>query len=50
MLAGKRAKAERGELGMALPRGYIRQPSGEVAKDPDEQVQGTIALVLQQHL
>jgi hypothetical protein len=33
---------------MALPRGYIRQPSGEVAKDPDEQVQGTIALVFSQ--
>jgi hypothetical protein len=38
MLAGKRAKAERGELGMALPRGYIRQLSGEVTKDPDAQV------------
>ena len=48
MLAGKRAKAERGELGMALPRGYIRQPSGEVAKDPDAQVQSTIALVFSQ--
>jgi DNA invertase Pin-like site-specific DNA recombinase len=45
MLAGKRAKADRGELGMALPRGYVRQPSGEVAKDPDEQVQTTILLI-----
>src|SRR5512145_1818501 len=44
MLAGKRAKADRGELGMALPRGYVRQPSGEVTKDPDEQVQTTILL------
>ena len=45
MLAGKRAKAERGELGMALPRGYIRHSSGQVVKDPDEQVQNTIALI-----
>jgi len=45
MLAGKRAKANRGELGMALSRGYVRQPSGEVAKDPDEQVQTTILLI-----
>lgn len=48
MLAGKRAKAERGELGMQLPRGYIRHPSGEIIKDPDEQVQSTIALVFDQ--
>jgi hypothetical protein len=48
MLAGKRAKAERGELGMALPRGYLCQPSGEVAEDPDAQEQGTIALVFSQ--
>lgn len=48
MLAGKRAKAERGELGMMMPRGYVRQASGEVAKDPDEQVQSTIALVFDQ--
>jgi len=45
MLAGKRAKAARGELGMALPRGYVRQPCGEVARDPDEQVQATILLI-----
>ena len=45
MLAGKRAKAARGELGMALPRGYVRQLSGEVARDPDEHVQATILLV-----
>ena len=48
MLAGKRAKAARGELGMPLPRGYVRQPSGEVVKDPDEQVQSVIALVFSQ--
>jgi hypothetical protein len=48
MLAGKRAKAARGELGMAVPMGYIRRPSGEVIKDPDEQVQATIGLIFDQ--
>jgi DNA invertase Pin-like site-specific DNA recombinase len=48
MLAGKRAKAERGELGMQVPMGYIRRPSGEVIKDPDEQVQGIVALIFAQ--
>ena len=37
MLAGKRAKARRGELGKPVPMGYVRRPSGEVALDPDEQ-------------
>ena len=45
MLEGKRAKARRGELGMRVPMGYIRRPSGEVIKDPDEQAQDTIELV-----
>ena len=47
MLEGKRAKARRGELGMLLPMGYIRQPSGEVVKDPDEQAQGVIRRVFE---
>ena len=45
MLEGKRAKARRGELGMQVPMGYIRRPSGEVIKDPDEQAQDTIEMV-----
>jgi DNA invertase Pin-like site-specific DNA recombinase len=45
MLEGKRAKARRGELGMQVPMGYIRRPSGEAIKDPDEQAQGTIEMV-----
>lgn len=45
MLAGRRAKAQRGELGKAVPMGYVRQPSGAVAFDPDEQAQATIRLV-----
>ncbi len=48
MLAGKRAKAARGELGMPVPMGYIRRPSGEVIQDPDEQARATIALIFDQ--
>lgn len=47
MLEGKRAKARRGELGMRVPMGYVRQPSGEVAKDPDEQAQSVITRVFE---
>ncbi len=45
MLEGRRAKAERGELVLGLPRGYVLKPSGEVALDPDEEVQEIIRLV-----
>ena len=45
MLAGRKAKARRGELGKPVPMGYVRRPSGEVALDPDEQAQATIRLV-----
>ena len=45
MLAGRNAKARRGELGKPLPMGYLRRPSGEVALDPDEQAQSVIRLV-----
>ena len=48
LLAGKRAKAERGELGMAVPMGYVRRPAGEVIKDPDAQVQATLQLIFDQ--
>ncbi len=48
MLEGKRAKARRGELHTLLPRGYVRAPSGEVLKDPDEQVRGVIETVFRQ--
>lgn len=43
--AGRRHKAERGELGFNLPRGYVRTLSGEVAQDPDERVRDIIRLV-----
>ncbi len=48
LLAGKRAKAARGELGKRVPMGYVRRPSGEVIKDPDEQAQATIQLIFDQ--
>src|SRR5215471_11853270 len=48
MMQGKLNKARRGELGLLLPIGYVRRPSGEVIKDPDEQVQATVALVFDQ--
>jgi DNA invertase Pin-like site-specific DNA recombinase len=45
MLAGKQAKARRGELAIPLPIGYVRRPSGEAALDPDEQVQTVMRLI-----
>src|SRR5215467_14547628 len=45
MLSGKLAKAERGELAIPLPIGYLRRPSGEVTFDPDEQAQHVVRLV-----
>jgi DNA invertase Pin-like site-specific DNA recombinase len=45
MLAGKKAKARRGELGLQLAMGYVKHPSGEIIKDPDEQAQSTIGLI-----
>lgn len=45
MLAGKKAKAKRGELGMQLAMGFVKHASGEIIKDPDEQAQSTTNLV-----
>ena len=45
MLSGKLAKAERGELAIPLPIGYVRRPSGEVALDPDEQARHVVRLI-----
>jgi DNA invertase Pin-like site-specific DNA recombinase len=42
---GRRHKAARGELGFALPRGYLRRVSGEIVLDPDERVRDTIEIV-----
>jgi DNA invertase Pin-like site-specific DNA recombinase len=45
MLAGKQAKARRGELAIGLPTGYVRRASGEAVLDPDEQVQTVVRLI-----
>ena len=45
MLSGKLAKAERGDLAIPLPIGYVRLPSGEAVLDPDEQAQHVVRLV-----
>jgi DNA invertase Pin-like site-specific DNA recombinase/transposase len=48
MWSGRLNKARRGELAFALPSGYVRRPSGQVAFDPDEQVQTVIRLIFAQ--
>jgi DNA invertase Pin-like site-specific DNA recombinase len=45
MHEGRRAKAQRGELILGLPRGYVLKASGEIALDPDEGVRQAIGLV-----
>jgi DNA invertase Pin-like site-specific DNA recombinase len=45
MLEGKKAKARRGELSNHMPMGYVKRPSGEIIKDPDEQARSSIAMV-----
>jgi DNA invertase Pin-like site-specific DNA recombinase len=47
MAAGRLAKAQRGELFFSLPTGYVLRPSGQVVKDPDEQVRTVVDLVFQ---
>jgi DNA invertase Pin-like site-specific DNA recombinase len=48
MQQGKLNKARRGELGMRLPIGYVRHPSGQVLKDPDQQAQTVVARIFDQ--
>lgn len=45
MEQGRLSKARRGELAVPVPSGYVRRPSGEVALDPDEQVQQVVRLI-----
>jgi len=42
---GKLHKAERGELILTVPCGYLKLSSSEVILDPDEQVRATVQLV-----
>jgi DNA invertase Pin-like site-specific DNA recombinase len=50
LTAGLLAKAERGELALQLPTGFVRDPSGVVTKDPNREVQERIALVFESFL
>src|SRR5262245_21926461 len=45
LLRGSRNKAERGELFLAVPLGYLKMPTGEIVQEPDEQARGMIRLV-----
>jgi DNA invertase Pin-like site-specific DNA recombinase len=45
LLQGMEEKARRGELKRLLPRGYVRDGTGQVVKDPDQRVQEALALV-----
>lgn len=44
---GKLHKAERGELILTVPCGYLKLPHGEVVLDPDEQVRATVRLAFE---
>jgi DNA invertase Pin-like site-specific DNA recombinase len=44
LTAGLLAKAERGELALPLPTGFVRDPTGVVTKDPNREVQERIEL------
>ena len=45
LTAGLLNKARRGELALHLPAGLVRDPSGVVTKDPNQEAQGRVALV-----
>jgi DNA invertase Pin-like site-specific DNA recombinase len=47
LLRGSRNKAERGELFLSVPLGYLKTPVGEVIQEPDEQARGMIQLVFE---
>ncbi|WP_157892399.1 recombinase family protein [Frankia alni] len=44
MASGRLAKAERGELAIPVPIGYVRRSSGEVVVDPDSQARTVVRL------
>jgi DNA invertase Pin-like site-specific DNA recombinase len=45
---GKLHKAQRGDLILEVPCGYLKRPNGEVALEPDEQARATVQLVFDQ--
>lgn len=50
MTAGLLNKAERGELALTLPTGLVREETGVVHKDPNQDVQDRLALVFSSFL
>src|SRR5260370_257217 len=50
LTAGLLNKAQRGELALTLPTGLIREPSGQVVKHPDREVQSRLELVFETFL
>lgn len=48
MSQGRMNKAKRGELFNHAPIGYVRLPTGQIAIDPDEQVQDVVRLIFDQ--
>lgn len=45
--AGRLRQIERGAYRQHLPTGLVRLPDGRVVKDPDQQIQGMVALVFE---
>jgi len=45
LLRGSRNKAERGELFLHVPVGYLKTSTGEIVQEPDEQARDTVRLV-----
>jgi DNA invertase Pin-like site-specific DNA recombinase len=45
LLRGSRNKAERGELFLHVPVGYLKLSTGEIVQEPDEQARGMVQLV-----
>jgi DNA invertase Pin-like site-specific DNA recombinase len=45
---GKLNKAQRGELFIGVPVGYVKLPSGQIALEPDEQARGMVQLIFDQ--
>lgn len=47
MHAGRRRKAERGELQFRLPMGYVWSEDGQIVQDPDERARAAVSAVFE---
>jgi len=45
LIAGVLNKAQRGELALRMPAGLVRDPSGQIVKDPNLEIQSRLELV-----